>query len=335
MNGMTALEIKELNKKALMDIPGVVGVGMSRGSGERINIYVESMSSDILGRIPQTLDGFPVTVINAGRIVALPLLSSQIPKALMEEREQKMRPSLCGISIGNMSITAGTQGAIFRDNTTGKRVILSNAHVLTPDPSKGSADETRIVQPGVADGGTEADIIANLTRYKTISTLFPNKADCAIATPLNDADISDEIMEIGTPVGISTAEFGQDVQKSGRTTGLNSDTIIDTSADVNVGYSGGWEATFTDCYVTGHMADGGDSGSALLDMNNNIVGLLFAGSANLTVHVKIQNVMDALNISLTGEGPAPPPSPQLAGMGWLALGIGGAYLLNKLFGRKK
>jgi hypothetical protein len=46
------------------------------------------------------------------------------------------------------------------------------------------------------------------------------------------------------------------------------------------------------------MSQGGDSGSAVLDDQNRLVGLLFAGSSNSTIINRIQNVFTALGVSL-------------------------------------
>ena len=42
--------------------------------------------------------------------------------------------------------------------------------------------------------------------------------------------------------------------------------------------------------MTGYMSAGGDSGSAVLDNDNKIVGLLYAGSNNSMIMNRIQNV---------------------------------------------
>ncbi|MDA2921624.1 hypothetical protein MYX76_19370, partial [Desulfobacterota bacterium AH_259_B03_O07] len=56
------------------------------------------------------------------------------------------------------------------------------------------------------------------------------------------------------------------------------------------------------------------SGSAVLDLNNNIVGLHFAGDETGTISgaATIQNVLSGLNVSLdllNCGGPPPPPPP--------------------------
>jgi len=50
--------------------------------------------------------------------------------------------------------------------------------------------------------------------------------------------------------------------------------------------------------MAGAMSAGGDSGSVVLDMEKNIVGLLFAGSDQTTIMNRIQNVFTLLNIGL-------------------------------------
>jgi hypothetical protein len=46
------------------------------------------------------------------------------------------------------------------------------------------------------------------------------------------------------------------------------------------------------------MSQGGDSGSAVLDGNNRLVGLLFAGSDTTTIINRIENVFGALGVAV-------------------------------------
>jgi hypothetical protein len=48
--------------------------------------------------------------------------------------------------------------------------------------------------------------------------------------------------------------------------------------------------------ITTNMSAGGDSGSLLCDMNENAVGLLFAGSSSITIHNDIRYVQTLLGI---------------------------------------
>jgi hypothetical protein len=56
-------------------------------------------------------------------------------------------------------------------------------------------------------------------------------------------------------------------------------------------------ARFTDQLLAGAMSQGGDSGSAILDTQNRLIGLLFAGSENSTIINRIEHVFSALGVS--------------------------------------
>ena len=94
MTDISALEAKEKIKDKLFAIPGVVGVGISSGSGDFLNIYVKQMTDELKEELPSEVNGLPVRVIEVGDIRAL-------------QRTGKMRPARPGISIGHIGITAG------------------------------------------------------------------------------------------------------------------------------------------------------------------------------------------------------------------------------------
>lgn len=125
-----------------------------------------------------------------------------------------------------------------------------------------------------------------------------NHVDAAIALPINDADIIEDITQIGAPAGVAEATLGMDVQKYGRTTQYTTGKVLQLHATVKVNYGPGKLATFVDQIVTGAMSEGGDSGSAVLDMNKNVVGLLYAGSSSSTILNPIQIVFDKLGVTL-------------------------------------
>lgn len=270
--------------------------------------------------VPVTIDGIPTDVVKTGRIRALQL------------RTDRHRPAPGGVSIGHQAITAGTLGCLVRRN--GQLLILSNNHVLanSNDAQPGDA----ILQPGPFDGGQPAtDQIAELanfvpitflqpdppsecptaraviaalnvvcraigsrTRYQIVTLQAPeNLVDAAIARPLNANDVQDEILEIGTIQGVAEAGLGTAVKKSGRTTGLTTGEILQVDVTADVDYGVGRTARFTDQLLAGPMSQGGDSGSAVLDNSNRLVGLLFAGSESTTIINRISHVFSALGVS--------------------------------------
>lgn len=243
-------------------------------------------------------------------------------KALVD-RKSRVRPSPGGVSIGHPNVTAGSQGPVVKKVAV--RHILSNKHVLAPD---GAAIGDQIWQPGSYDGGGPADTIAHLSDFIPIhfigdsGCLIPgaigkvliffarllervtgacilatpiNKVDCAIARPIIDEDVSDEILEIGVLAGFSEAKIGDKVKKSGRTSGFTEGEVIATDGIANVNY-GQKIAAFDDQIIITAMSQGGDSGSGVLNQKDEAVGLLFAGSESLTIVNKIANVIDALGL---------------------------------------
>ncbi len=271
--------------------------------------------------VPKTIDNIPTDVIETGVIRAFPA------------RTDRWRPAPGGVSIGHRDITAGTLGCLVRKQ--GQIYILSNNHVLANSNDASIGDP--ILQPGPYDGGKwPQDRIADLSEFVTIVfqesqppggcgiarlvagllnlgakivgsrsrlrsiTLQAedNLVDAAIARPVNDSDVSPEILEIGTIQGIAEGTLGMAVKKSGRTTGLTTGEIIQVDLTVDVQYGTGKIARFTDQLMGGAMSQGGDSGSAVLDNNRNLVGLLFAGSDTTTIFNRIQNVFSSLNLSL-------------------------------------
>jgi hypothetical protein len=190
-----------------------------------------------------------------------------------------------------------------------------------------------IIQPGRYDGGTPADEIglladfipirfgteepecplANATEQafnwaaRTLGShhrvqsyrLAPaeNRVDAALARPLSADLVERQILEVGLPQGVREATLGARVQKSGRTTGHTQGIIRQIDVTVGVDYDGR-TATFTDQLMAGAMSSGGDSGSAVLDEEGYVVGLLFAGSDLTTVINPIQLVLDALSIQI-------------------------------------
>jgi hypothetical protein len=271
--------------------------------------------------VPLSINGISTDVVETGVIYA------------RQPRTDRFRPAPGGVSIGHRNITAGTLGCVVKKD--GQIYILSNNHVLANSNDAQPGDP--ILQPGPHDGGTfPDDHIAELfefvpiefsipeppsdcpiagsatslinsiaqalgsdARLKVVSTrAADNLVDAAIARPLNVNDVSAEILEIGTINGVVSGELGMAIKKSGRTTGFTTGEILQFDVTVNVQYGGGRIARFTDQLLAGAMSQGGDSGSAILDNNNNLVGLLFAGSDSSTIINRIENVFSVLGINL-------------------------------------
>lgn len=329
-------EALAIYRDRLLKIENVVGIGRGykkirgRRTGEEAIIVMVTKKlarSELRATsiVPEAIEDIKTDVLEVGEITFL-------------GRQNRMRPAQPGISIGHYRVTAGTFGALVRDAKTGAPLILSNNHVLANSTSGSDGRARAgdpVLQPGTYDGGRlETDQIATLERFVPIhrsvgppaceiATLFQrvieyriqqfkphykvqilrqtgqvNTVDAAVARPISSDLVRPEVLELGEISGVGEAEPGMTVRKSGRTTGVTTAQVEAVDATLQVGYGNNDMATFEDQVVAGVMAQGGDSGSAILDTNNKIVGLLFAGSDKVTVFNRIQNVMSLLDIKI-------------------------------------
>lgn len=277
-------------------------VGVSDPAGHKLRIYVES-EYDLL-KLPSEISISGISTQVEGVVIG---------RISIQGYTGKYRPAPGGVSIGHKDITAGTLGCVIKDKL-GKKVILSNNHVLANSNAGQIGDE--IFQPGPYDGGTIEDTIAKLTKIVKIKRPDEgnNLVDAAIATPLDENLVREDILDIGNITGIAEAKEGMEVQKTGRTTGHNNSVIIDTSATIKAyGFPWGY-SIFEDQILTKCMSQGGDSGSALLTKDNKLVGLLFAGSSDVTVFNKIQNVFSLLDLEAQTTQPRFANWPFLVGL---------------------
>jgi len=214
----------------------------------------------------------------------------------MSFRTQRMKVLRAGISIGSEEITAGTLTGRFIDLTDNTVVMVSNRHVF-----EGTEGKTKVVQPGVYDGGAvPGDVVGTVKRLaewgrreelpfwkRVICFLFgwvleewchrktmPENLDAGVATwdpiDLNRQLGSGVYMDDQSVMLISKTHpgdsiVGKKVWKAGRTTGVNDGEVVDDKATVRVWYGDRWR-TFTDVVVVRGIARGGDSGSPVFLM---------------------------------------------------------------------
>ncbi len=301
-----AIEIQEQHTEALMAIEGVVGtaVGLSANGAPEIRVY--TIEAGIAG-LPELLEGYPVVIKPTGILMPLSDPTAKQP-----------RPVPIGVSTGHPAITAGTIAARVKD-ALGNVYALSNNHVYAA--SNDAELDDNVLQPGVFDGGVDpTDVIGILDSFVPIDfSGGANVVDAAIAMSsramLHNSTPSDD--GYGIPSSLTVAAFpGQRVKKYGRTTRLTHGAVTEVNVTADVCY----ELLVLICtkvarftgqigIATPGFSDGGDSGSLIVtETGNNPVGLLFAGSANLTLANPIDAVLDAFGV-VVDDTLAPPPTP--------------------------
>jgi hypothetical protein len=323
-------QVKGAHVCDLLSKRNVVGVGLGYKVSEGVETGELSLVVSVTHKVdpsalaaedlvPRALDGVKTDVVETGVIRAFQLGP--------RERWRPVVPP--GVSLGHYRITAGTFGCLVRRG--GEVFILSNNHVLA-DVNHGQQGDA-VLQPGPADGGKAGDRIATLADYvpldfgtapaecaiaewsarllNAVAGAFGsshqlqavkqtggiNRVDAALAHPLSPDLVDNEILDIGVPTGVGTATLGTAVQKTGRTTGYTQGIITQIDATLRVDYEGS-AALFTGQLVAGPMSQPGDSGSAVLDMDGRVAGLLFAGSDAATIINPIDEVLSALNVEL-------------------------------------
>jgi endonuclease G len=291
------------------DVTGV-DIGYKYVEGRRtddivVRIHVKEKKSETALEVeeifPKEINGIPVDVIQGvyGLQVAMK------PSPLRKTRRDPIQP---GLSISHPTVTAGTLGAIVYDNTTGRRCILSNWHVLVGSSSASPGDP--IIQPGSKDGGLLADRVGQLER-----SILGLDGDAAIAFLDVTPNRSVESAQFETGVVLQStrnAQVGEVLEKSGRTTGVTRGKVTGVGS-YNAWYPVGKieiDSFIISSVIDGNpdneeISSGGDSGSIWYNPETKeAVGLHFAGETDSSPTEKaiachLPKVLAALNISLT------------------------------------
>lgn len=252
------------------------------------------------------------------------------------QRNDRWRPVPGGVSVGHPRVTAGSAGCYLW--LGGKAYLASNNHVIADSGLAQLGDVT--LQPGAIDGGDPSeDIIGHLSHFVPFTRDQPNKVDLALAEVALEY-VDDRILGFASgdriiQVEPGRAEIGEEVVKSGRTTGLTYGRVISTEASLMIqGYPQG-TLLFEDSLVIEGEVAGGDSGSAIIGVADGaLLGLLFAGSVDgkLIIACKIRNVIEALR-----QAPGFRPALAMRAQGakfFIPMALGGLLLGNGIyFGR--
>lgn len=165
---------------------------------------------------------------------------------------------------------AGTLGCLVYIGASKKKyaytALLSNYHVMY---ANGGAPNTGIGQPDTLP----SNYVGRIVTGSQVGT----ELDFAVAKLDDNIPIRNEVLEIGTLKGFSDPYVTQQVRKYGYKTLLTKGTVTEVQIRV---VPGEFPVTlYTGILVTGlnnlPFAAKGDSGSVVVDYNNNVVGLLW------------------------------------------------------------
>lgn len=242
--------------------------------------------------VPTFYKGIPTDVCEIG-----------IPQ--FQSLTQKVRPTVCGYSIGPEGIgPAVTLGCIVKD-AHGVYILTCNHGII--NEIKPVPVGMRVLQPGVEDGGiSPRDVIGNLSYYvplkePTTWSYHANPVDACLIKVPDPRLLSTQIYSIGKPHGIEDAHVNQQVTKAGRTTALTTGSVIAINASIDVYYNYK-HFVLSKQIATTKMSEPGDSGALLLNpANNNAVGLISTGTNSYSFASTIKNTLTALGVTLVTD----------------------------------
>ncbi|WP_418027939.1 hypothetical protein [Paenibacillus sp. JJ1722] len=323
------LDVKRANESVLLSKPNVIGVdvGFKHVGGERtdeiaIRVFVKKKENvKPNDEVPKTINGIKTDVIEEEEVV-LQVLEVPVDAPVLEVERGRFEPLIGGTSIGpcrtfinnnGQQVTyVGTLGAIVKKDND-KLYALSNFHVMCVDSAFAPGDD--MTQPGRPDGGNCSNDLIGKLDNACLSSKFncQNKQiDAAICT-IENRQVSSEILNIGRVKGKALPVFGTAVRKQGRTTDLTFGSVdgLDRTVTINYGSSIGFVTLKNQISIkpdknrNPRFSDEGDSGSVIVDEQNQVIGLLFGGTidGSRTFANHFGEVEEALGISLLTEVP--------------------------------
>ena len=253
--------------------------------------------------IPNKYMGIITDVINVGNFSSLS--NDSIP--------YKLRPleSGCAIGINNFG---GTLGCIVTKIIDEEKhyYILSNNHVIA-DLNNASIG-SKIIQPNFENRGNEEnDGVAYLSNFiplkfmdleETDDENQPiNYADCAIAEIFDESLVSNMIFAERRITGVSSPVLDLSIKKVGYVTGLTRGKITTIGTTIESPFSDGHVALFKNQILANLKSDHGDSGSVILNDDNEVLGLLFSGSfeQGITGFTDINVVLKQLKVEIYAD----------------------------------
>jgi hypothetical protein len=300
-------------------------------------VYVQEKQTDPVVNVPAAIQGFPIEVEQIFMAQSGPLEGPG--EETIRKDESEHRPVKGGICLSSKSTTekehsAGTLGWFATTVPGNSTVLLTCAHVLWPELFDGMnppdlSDPDKVAQP-IYDKTCCCEYHVMGERIVGVKNA---EVDCAIASLTVDAGVPALIIgNRSTDVTLSVdgqavAAIGDKVRKIGKRSGYTEGIVIDVGtlpdgAMVSVPTlpggtkhgmvkarvnkiliwpttRAGFSAYFDDHGRQMSFGNAGDSGSVVLDEDNNIVGLYYSSDdmtarRSVSIACHIDKVLDAL-----------------------------------------
>ncbi|MDX1547816.1 MAG: hypothetical protein R3247_12550 [Rhodothermales bacterium] len=212
------------------------------------------------------------------------------------------RPLLVGCSIsGGEHPGPGSIGCFVICNRTERPMILGNEHVMRAEFGIDTDEDPEIRQPSKGNGGSEEDRVALYDRG-----LLDARIDAAVAYLYPDVPFANRTLEGVSLLGTcATFNHGDPVWKRGTASRRTEGRIKNPSAAKGVPHARfGGTIDFTKQIEVEALREGvdfqipGDSGSVLVNDDNEIIGLMHGGGKGGGIATPIGVVFDLLDVRL-------------------------------------
>lgn len=213
------------------------------------------------------------------------------------------RPLLIGVSIsGGNHPGPGSIACFVLCNKTNRPMILGNEHVMRAEFGSTNDDKPIILQPSKGNGGGTSDKVATYDRG-----ILDHRIDAAVAY-LEPGIVYANRTPEGTALRLSSSvvRVGDEVWKRGTASRVTTGRIVDIAANKKVPHGRfGGDINFAnqlEVKVTGLREEfqiPGDSGSALFNSNNDIIGIMHGGGKDGGgIATPIEVVFELLDVRL-------------------------------------
>jgi Putative peptidoglycan binding domain/Trypsin-like peptidase domain len=311
-------DVKDEAIAELMAMDGVTGVdiGYRYKAGVRtdeicLRVHVEKKKDKLTKgqKIPAKIKGISTDIIESK--IDLQALTTVMNAELSVVDNQAYDVMQGGITISTdspdgQSAETGTLGLVVMDNVTKKPVILTNGHVVGGDVGTIGKPVYQLFSWTLGNSP-----VGHVLRARQREGI-----DAAVIS-IENKNYSFDVVDLGGIKGTSgNVTLGMTVRKRGRTTRLT-EGIVEGVKGTYGSPTGGPAyqdiITIAPVGITDFSIHG-DSGSVVVNTNNEVVALLYAGFESTlvggalsgrTVAIPIQNVMKAMNIQLIASENTP------------------------------
>lgn len=227
---------------------------------------------------------------------------------------KKYRPLKGGCEIGiqgdNYVGTAG--GLVYRRSYGGLSLygawesflyLLRRAGIV-PDEEKFILTNCHVAQKNVFDvkqwtykQPLLGDAIGHINETQQLDPEGDNFIDAAIIKLGSTVDMLPEQIPGWKIKGFNfKVRASDELKKYGRTTSLTTGKLLNTGVTIRVSYRSG-SALFRNVYMVTDMSAGGDSGSFVLNQDDEVVGLIFAGGGDRSFVIPIEPVLKRFRLA--------------------------------------